>query len=363
MTNANARRAAFVIRHSAFSIQTVSKSTKSLMRIAVSATLIAILLYVAKQQHVWEKIRQVPPGCIAAATGLLTVGWLINSQRWGLLLRAAGVRENPIYLAALYFIGMFFSQMLPTGAGGDAVRMWNISRRHGSPAAAVVATLQERLLGMGVSMVIGLIAAAMYFDRLPPASRLPLLGVPLMAVVAVAIFLYPRVPISIGRAMWRRFGPRSIDEKGILAKIQNGVSRAATQASELPPLRPGRLIPIVLVTLFGVLFSISVWWELGRGVGPVLPYSVYCLIVPLVWIISMAPSLGGAGVREGGFVFLMKLFDVPTDRALTIAALYLIVQLLLACVGGLVLLIFVWTGHWSRRPRSGDLTTAEAGHK
>jgi len=336
--------------------------SKSLFRIAISATLIAILLYIAKQQHVWEKIQKVPPGCIAASAGLLAVGWLINSQRWGLLLRAAGVRENMPYLMALYFIGMFFSQMLPTGAGGDAVRMWNISRRHGSPAAAVVATLQERLLGMGVSMLIGLAAAAMYFDRLPAASRLPLLGVPLAAVVAVAIFLFPKVPVSVGSALWRGSGLGALAGTGIMHKVQTAVARAMRRAVELPPLTLARMIPILLVTLIGVLFSISVWWELGRGVGPELPYSVYCLIVPLVWIISMAPSLGGAGVREGGFVFLMKLFNVPTDRALTIAALYLMVQLLLACVGGLILLAFVWTGHWNRRPHAGTLTTAEFGH-
>ena len=90
-------------------------------------------------------------------------------------------------------------------------------------------------------------------------------------------------------------------------------------------------------------------------------YTGYCLVVPLVWVISMTPSLGGAGVREGAFVFLLKLFDVPADRSLTVAALFLILQTALACVGGLILAYRVFSGTWGGKPREEPSPPAAPG--
>src|ERR1700722_12067736 len=196
---------------------------KTFIRFAVSGVLVAILLYVAHRQHVWEKLRSVPPSCVLAGMGLLAIGWLINSQRWGLLLSAAGVRENPVYLASMYFIGMFFSMILPTGAGGDAARMWDVSRRHGAPAAAIVATLQERFLGLGMSMLVGVAAATIHYQRLPYAVRFPLLCLSTRAAAAAAFFLYPRVPISLATTIWRRIDPAG--PLPLPAKVKHAVHR------------------------------------------------------------------------------------------------------------------------------------------
>jgi uncharacterized membrane protein YbhN (UPF0104 family) len=344
------------------------RGSKSFLRIVVSGTLVAVLGYIAYRQNVWEKLRAVPASSVLSGLGLLAIAWLVNSRRWGMLLSAAGIRENPIYLASMYFIGMFFSMILPTGAGGDAARMWDVSRRNGKPAAAIVATLQERLLGMGVSMIFGLSAAIFYFSRLPAAGRLPLLGVSSLALIASAVFLYPRVPVSIIQKFWPSVGwaypptdsarETPVGEyahptKGstIFGKIKHAIFRALRQASEVPPLTAARLLPILAITAIGVFVSIAAWWALGDGVGLHLPYSAYCLVVPMVWIISMAPSLGGVGVRETGFVVMMRLFDVPSDRAVAVAALYLIVQTILACIGGLFLLGRVWSGTWRNKER------------
>jgi uncharacterized protein (TIRG00374 family) len=312
-------------------------------RIVVSAGMILLLVWIARKQHVARHIREVPPGGIAAAAGFTVLAWLVNSLRWNLLLRVAGVKENSRTLASLYFIGMFFSQLLPTGTGGDAVRMWDLYRRGHKPAAVVVATLQERFMGLGVSMLIGLIAVAFYFRELPPYLRPLLVGLPFVAVAAVAVFLYPRIPLAIAG----HIGQRSIFKRLAGSPIVHRITATIRPAANLPALTPRRLLPIVGVTMAGVLLSIAVWWALGVAAGMTVPFGGFCLVVPLVWVIAMAPSLGGAGLREGGFVALMLvLFAVPKDRSITVAALYLIVQLATACLGGLLLLARVAGGSW-----------------
>jgi len=312
-------------------------SAAALLRAGVSLALIAVLVVVAVRQHVLQSVRAVPASAVIEAALAVGVAWVINSFRWKLLLRVAGVNEPAGRLISLYFLGMFFSQLLPTGAGGDAVRMWELYRRGHRPAAVVVATLQERLLGMGVSMLVGLFTAVLYFGRLPAHQRLFLLGAPAAAVIAVSFALYPRLLLSI-------LGPRK--EGHMLHRL----TAAFRQAAELPPLTLPRLVPIVAVTLAGVLLSILAWYLLGRGAQVPVEYGGFCLVVPLVWIISMLPSLGGAGVREGGFVVLMKLFGVAEKTSLAVAALYLFIQLAMSGIGGLILLARMLGGSWRGRP-------------
>jgi hypothetical protein len=314
-------------------------------KILISAGLIAVLAWWGYRQDVWTQLKAASPRWVLIGAALLGTGWLVNSVRWGLLLRAAGVRENPLTLASLYFIGNFFSQILPTGAGGDAVRMWAVAHHRGKGAAVIVATLQERLVGMGVSCLLGLCIAPMYFDRLSGRGRLALLVLP-AALLASAAFLYPRIPLAIGRQFWTALPTARWSNRPVIQRIAAGIR----QAAELPPLTLGVLLPILAVGLVGILLSIGEWWALGRAGGVESPYTVYCLIVPLVWIVSMLPSVGGAGVREGGFVLLMGLFQVPSKQALAVAALYLVVQGAMAGIGGLLLLGRVWGGTWRRAP-------------
>jgi uncharacterized membrane protein YbhN (UPF0104 family) len=351
----------------------VKKAAGAAVRIGISAILVAILIIVARKQNVLGTLEKVAPGQVVVALFVLTCGWLLNSIRWRMLLSVVGAREKYTTLASLYFIGMFFSQMLPTGAGGDAVRMYELYRRGHTPAAVVVATLQERLLGMGMSLLMALVILPVYFDQLPPAIRPMLVALPIAAITGVAIFLYPRLPLRLlgvtASSELRRVrtadhlssGPpesiRTADptnptsqSSSPLTKIKHRLIHLLRPAAHLPALTPSRLIPILFITLLGDIFSISVWYILGRAVGIPLSLPGYFLIVPLVWVISMFPSLGGAGVREGGFVWLMLMFHVPKDQSLAVAALYLIVQILLATAGGLLLLGRIWSGDW--KPRS-----------
>ncbi len=325
----------------------MKKWISTLAKILVSGVLIAILVTVGVREHVGEQLTHASRWWVAGGAGLLAAAWIINSGRWGLLLRAAGVKESPGVLISLYYIGMFFSQLLPTGAGGDAVRMWAISKRHGKPAAAIIATFQERLVGMGMSCLLGMCVGIFYFNRLPPNARVWMVIFQALMVTVVAVGLYPRLPLALAALFWDLAGKAISLEALGESKIGRKLAGAFSHVANLPPLTAGRLLPILLVGLGGILLSIGEWWAMGRAVGIDLPYTVYCLVVPLVWIISMLPSVGGMGVREGGFVYLMSLFGVAKSPALAVAALYLIAQTLLAGVGGLLLLAAVLTGQWS----------------
>jgi glycosyltransferase 2 family protein len=324
----------------------VNRRLQAILQITVSALLLTILVVIAVHKHVINQLGSVPRRFLFAAAGLMAANWLFNSVRWGLLLRAAGLKERWSYLASLYFIGMFFSCILPTGVGGDTVRIWDLARRRGNPAAVVVATLQDRLMGMGASMLLGLVSALIYLNKLPPSARPELVGIPIVSILAVAIFLYPRIPLAVGASLWRSLSHIGLIHRLSHTRLAHHVASALIKARELPPLGPIKLICVLIVSIFDVMLAIGVYAVLGAAAGIGLPYAAYCLVVPLVWIVALLPSLGGIGVREGAFVALMKLLSVPVSISLTVAASFLILQTVMAGLGGLLVLKRMLTGSW-----------------
>ena len=320
------------------------KSAKRRLRIAiqtiVSIGLLVLLGVLARRYHVWDSIRVIDRGDVALAGAALLIACVVNSVRWKLLLHNAGIDRPLRELTGLYVIGIFFSMFLPTGTGGDVVRVYELARRSGKLAAAVVATLQERLLGLGMSMLIGLGASIYYFDRLPPSLRVWVLLAQIAGPVGVALLLYPMVFMRPFAVLWRG-APRGIVEHKIVGRI----AAMVTSLTAVPPLPPLRLLTVLLVSAIGVTLSISVYWLLGRSLGVGVGLGGFLLVVPLVWVIRLAPvSLGGLGVGESAMTVLLgKLFGVPQGPAMALAFAFLAMQICLALLGGLVLAVRVMT--------------------
>src|SRR5205085_11912307 len=69
---------------------------------------------------------------LVAAVAALAAANPVIAWRWRAILAAEGAALGYGGLAKLVFVGSFFNQVLPTGIGGDAVRIWQC-RRLGVP--------------------------------------------------------------------------------------------------------------------------------------------------------------------------------------------------------------------------------------
>ncbi len=104
--------------------------------------------------------------------------------------------------------------------------------------------------------------------------------------------------------------------------------------------RDGRLL--LRVSVVAVVFHLSqvcVQWLLARAAGTALPFS-YCLIMhPLLSVMMALPvSLGGFGVREGGYLYFLTRIDVDDSIAVTMGLLWWVLTLLAGLVGGALFL-------------------------
>jgi uncharacterized protein (TIRG00374 family) len=324
-----------------------------LLQLVVSLALLALLVGLASRADLVKTFRMLQPASIVFALALQVVAFVLNSRRWQLLLANVGISQRLGDLAVLYYIGQFFSLFLPTGTGGDVVRAYDVGRRSGLFTQAALATLQERLLGLGASLAIGLVAAIYYLPLVPAQLRVWIAIMQLVGAAGITLLLYPAVLFAIVERFWRaqRWRPAlgRISERPLIARIIGVLQPIA----ELPPLRPLRLAALLGLAIVAVLLGIAMYYVIGLSLGIQIGFMAFCLVVPLVWIIRMAPvSLNGLGVGEGAFVFLIGLFAVPADQALVLALAFLGIQSCCALFGGLLLALRMARGSWAGTRRA-----------
>jgi glycosyltransferase 2 family protein len=299
------------------------------VQVVVSVALLYLLVRAAPQHSLAAAWHAVGWQTLLLTCGCYVLATLTSTRRWQLLLRHHGIDENLLRLTEIYFIGLFCSLFLPTSAGGDAYRVFEVSRRSRQAARALLATLQDRLLGLGGMMLIGFCAALWHRDLLPGNVVVAVLCVYGLGIIAVMAVLH--------------CGPVLRLSMNVLARSRLQI--AARLHALLEPLRDAgpppawcmlRVVGLALSTFF---FSVAMYALVGEAVGASCGWPALCLIVSLVAVVRMLPiSLGGLGVGEETFVVLIGLFGIEADKAAPIALVVLGVGVAMSLAGGLLLL-------------------------
>ena len=112
-----------------------------------------------------------------------------------------------------------------------------------------------------------------------------------------------------------------------------------------------------VVQLGGVLAVALV----ARALGVQQPPLVWVSVVPLVALAMVLPiSIGGFGVRENAFEFLLRDYGVPSETGIAIALLWGLCSVLVGLVGGVLFLLErqpLVPGAGSRRDGPGSPVT------
>jgi uncharacterized protein (TIRG00374 family) len=96
------------------------------LKIVISLTLIIVILRSINIGALWEVVRNANLWYLLAAQGLLLFGVVVRAYRWRILVQDQGVYASLRELTALYFVGFLFNNILPSGFGGDAVKMYEL---------------------------------------------------------------------------------------------------------------------------------------------------------------------------------------------------------------------------------------------
>ncbi|MCA9553512.1 MAG: flippase-like domain-containing protein [Myxococcales bacterium] len=280
---------------------------KAAVRLVGSAVLLAVVFHLVGGQAVWAAVQKTQPlTWIMGLLGFITLHTL-SAAKWRFFLGLCGVNLPFKTATQCYSAGLFANLCLPSLVGGDVLRAALAVKATGRLAPVLLGSVIDRLsdvLALGLLTGIGLVIAPAAAEHVHggtvsgPMVLIGLLGGAVLALVTLRLVL-AGLPI-------RRL-PRK------LARFLVKTLRALKTLMARPTLGAmGLMFCLILQAGF-----VAVNVPLGEMVGLHLDLRLWYLLWPLAKIAAMVPvSLGGLGVREMAFGFLVKPF---ADSELAVA--------------------------------------------
>ena len=263
-----------------------------MLRVLVSALLLGAVLAYADVDQIAEALRTGDWGWFAAAVVLVAVCAVVGAVRWRLLLHYADIDVTYRRAIRAFAASLLLNNVLPTSMGGDAARAWLVGRESGRLLRAAAATLADKATSVLCLFVVAWIAVAVDPETVPRSVVAVLFWV--TAGLAAALVVAVLVAASV-RPVVRRLPERlaaMIRETWEMLRIWGGSPRMIAGLFALGVLY--QALAVATLVLVAKTVKVELSFALAAASGAIV---VVAMLVPI--------SIGGLGVREGGFVLLL----------------------------------------------------------
>jgi uncharacterized protein (TIRG00374 family) len=311
------------------------RALSSLLKLALSLGLLAFVLNRIGWQQTLQALSQARIPYLIAALVLYLASIVVRAARWRFLVSALDMQLSLARLTQLYFVGAFFSTFLPTGVGGDIVRVYEVAQQSEKAADAVGTVLLDRAAGLLVLLLMAFVSLAF---------RHSLVGTQIAAaIVLLTVGGWGSLVLLMRRDLLERLGwLRLVCKIRQLEEVYNSVHACGVTAI-------GRALAMsLMVNLMLITMNVFIAWALGVQIS--LWY--FFLFVPIISALLILPvSMSGLGVREGAYVYLFAQAGVLSSRALIMSLIVHVINMAAGLVGGI---LYALQGASELRSRSAD---------
>lgn len=295
----------------------------NLLKIVISGGALAYVLLTLDWPTLRVAMHQVRWGYVLTALALSIAGVAIRGVRWKALLHGLGLDVPLLSLVKLYFVGTFFNAFLPTGLGGDAVRVVELARYGAHTPEAAGAVLVDRASGLWTMFLMGLIALPFGAGDIPTPMLLLVTGVGLTAVIGGWLMAGTPLILWLGRRV-------RLPGQAKLERFYRSVSGCGYRA----------LAQACGVSLVFNVMTITVNFLLARSLNVNLSPGVFFIYSPILATALLIPSVGGLGVGEAIYSLIYGTVDVGQELATMMSLGRYVVQTVLpGLIGGILYLI------------------------
>ena len=289
-----------------------------MLRLGCTVGVLSVLAFTFDWQAAWQQTQFHASWFIAALAAYL-LSQVLSAVRWHGLLRA-GTMEYPLpQVTRRYFEGVFFNLCLPTAIGGDVWKAYSLGASAKRRLVIGASVLVDRLFGL-TALVVIMASAAIYRGT---ASYLLMLlgGAALVLLIPVAFAVLRTV------AGWARQKLPAGRWRTTCEKLDSLDTSAVAQGRAFALSLGIQLLNVATVGFLCATTALDVEW------------SQLCFVVPLTILLTMLPlSIGGIGVREGGFAVLLGGVAFSTEACVSLGFLWTVVMTITSLVGGIVYL-------------------------
>ncbi len=295
------------------------KHLSTILKVTVTVLGLGYVLFNVEIAEIQAAVVNVHWGWLTLAFFFVTASLVLRAYRWLLLLRGLKVIIGFGRLVELYFVGNFFNAFLPSGFGGDAVRIVEVARN--VPANVAAGTvIVDRLTGLLMLFVLALLALPFRPSDFPQDLFWLITAVSIIGLISGGVLLEGSLIKRFGRWLPAKLSPVG---DGPIAKLLQAVQGCGRRA----------IFGALFVSTIFNLLLVSWWYLVGLSIGLEVSFFYYLLVVPIMSVTLLVPSVSGLGVREYLAPLLFAGAGVEAGSAVALSLLVFAIMRLSSLLG------------------------------
>ncbi len=309
-----------------------NKKLRGILQIILSLSLLIFLISRVGLNEIVRVFTEIDLRWYLLAFVLFQANIIIRAYRWAILLHSLNTRPPFRHMVYLYYLGFFANNFIPTGFGGDVVKVLNIRQKYGRGANALSSVVMDRLTGLlGTSLIA--LTALIWNTVSKTDTSLP------GALWSLIAFISLSIPTAFLLIRWTN--PVAFLEKHIPSvqklPLYDKIKELVETVNQYP-------LPVLLkalaISLPFTLNLILIQYAIARALGVTLPLSIFSLFAPLIAIVNLLPiSFNGLGTREAVYLLLYTPIGVPVANAIAMSLAYYFLRFGSGLIGGVAYLL------------------------
>jgi uncharacterized protein (TIRG00374 family) len=279
-----------------------------ILRFVISFAAIGLILYFMRGKiHESMAIlrHEVIWGWIAVAVVGYFIGLAIIAVRLKWVFKVQDIHMTFRECYHLGFVGLFYNLMLPSAVGGDVAKAVYAYKHSGKKIESATSILLDRLLGFLATILMATIGL-MCFSK---EADSPYIDYAVFGALGVftffGVFFASRRFARLFKGLLRLIPSEKFKIR--LAEIYHAIYGYRHHR--------GPVMAAVVLSFIGQVVFITTNYWVACAIGADISYWKFFILIPVISIVSMAPSIGGLGVREASFLYLFSRY-LPQERAL-----------------------------------------------
>jgi glycosyltransferase 2 family protein len=252
----------------------------------------------------------------------------INTIKWKIFLPDYGLFGLFIY----NYLSIFYSLFLPGSQfAGETMKVYKLGRIKRNYETIAASVIMDRTTGLISLLFIGIFCIIISNNSFSGVLLPWYIFSTLLFIILLGIFAIPKLYGFI-QASYSRVSTFSIVNKKILSRIKVffGIWHKFIR-------KPGLITQAVLIGVIFQILSVYIIYSLGGMLSIHVPFSDWCWIMGLVFLLMFIPiSISGIGVREGSLVVLLGMFGIANEKALSLSLIMFALQIIDGLIGGIL---------------------------
>jgi uncharacterized protein (TIRG00374 family) len=293
----------------------------------IGPALLAIFLWRSDFSRLMASFSSIDPWPVLLSMALFPAFVAVKAWRWNLLMNELDMQAPPLsFSMALYMIGLYLGGITP-GQSGDFIKAWYLKERGQQLAPALFSIVLDRLFDFVIMALLALLALIAFFDLLPPTAR--------VATVAFAMLVLTLTPLLMARGPREWLIARALPL--LPARMRDAIARWRDQLGALS-LRPALAGKLLLASVGSALLTIARIYLLflAMSLTSVPPLAVISSTALIAILQALPISFAGIGVRDAILILVLQRYGYVQEQALTLSALYLIINIQHILIGFLI---------------------------